>query len=55
MKYLTFLIYYKDYKITDIDERHLLNTYIKNNYSFDKFKMGMQSVFDTVKREACVL
>ena len=31
LTFLTFLIYYKDYKITDIDERHLLNTYIKNN------------------------
>lgn len=42
-------------KVKNAAKNNNANTYIKNNYSFDKFKMGMQSVFDTVKREACVL
>lgn len=42
-------------KVKNATKNNNANTYIKNNYSFDKFKAGMQGVFDTVKREACVL
>ncbi len=42
-------------KVKNATKNNNANTYIKNNYSFDKFKEEMQGVFDTVKREACVL
>jgi hypothetical protein len=42
-------------RIKNATKNNNANTYIKNNYSFDKFKEEMQGVFDTVKREAHVL
>ena len=42
-------------KVKNATKSNNANIYIKNNYNFDKFKTEMQGVFDTVKREACVL
>ena len=42
-------------KVKNATKNNNANTYIKNNYSFDKFEAEMQGVFDTVKREAHIL